>query len=87
VFPVYPVLAVFSVTKADSVQLQFEIVFVAPASNQSSAYLFQSNSIVQLKEVRHGNDVLSCWQPWSRPASMLWCFQPLGWKSRKYLTL
>ena len=43
-FPVYPVLAVFSVTKADSVQLQFEIVFVAPASNQSSAYLFQSSA-------------------------------------------
>lgn len=65
VFPVYPDLAIFSVPKADSVQLQFKIIFVLLSSKQSSAYLFQSDSIVHLKDVRHGNDVLLYCQPWS----------------------
>lgn len=53
VFPVYPGLTIFSVPKADSVQLQFKIIFVLLSNNQSSVCLFQSNNIIQLKEVRH----------------------------------
>lgn len=84
-FPVYPGLAIFSVPKVVSLQLQFKNIFVLVVTK--AVLIYSRVTTVQLKEVRHVNDVLSCCQPWSQRANILWCFQLLVCKSRKYMTL